>query len=137
MAKISGAALYIQFGSTVLSATQRTLDVTEQQETADATAGADTYRNFVSTVKMIEASAELLMQDGTAGSALYAALIPGSQGTLIWGQEGNATGKPKKGFYATLVDTSVSYPFDDVIAMKAKFQMAGTALAFNGYTDKF
>jgi len=137
MPKISGKNLYVAFGSTVLSSTQRSFDVTEVLEQADSTAGADEYRNFVNTVKSIEATMEIVMSDGTAGSALRAAIYNGAQGTLVWGAEGNATGRPRKGFYATVVDASESYPYDDVVVMKTKFTMAGTALAYNGVTDKF
>lgn len=137
MPKISGKNLYVAFGSTVLSSTQRSFDVTEVLEQADSTAGADDYRNFVNTVKSIEATMEIVMSDGTAGSALRTAIYPGAQGTLVWGVEGSATGRPRKGFYATVVDASESIPFDDVVVMKAKFTMAGTALAYNGVTDKF
>lgn len=135
MAKISGNQLYATFGSTLLNGSQRSFDVKETMDQADSTAGSDSYRNFVNTVKTIEVDAEIIVQDGTAGSALRAALVPGSQGTLIWGVEGTAAGKPKKGFFATVSDSSESIPYDDVLLIKAKFTMAGTALAFNGYSS--
>lgn len=138
MTKYSGAALHLEFGGTNISATRRTLDMTHNMETADSTAGADSYRNFVTTVKMIEASAEILSHThSTGGSAQVAALQAGALGTLIWAPEGTATGKPKWGFYAMLSEISPSYPFDDVVVYKAKWVMAGTALAFNGYTDLY
>ncbi len=138
MTKYSGAALYLEFGGTNISATRRTLDVSHNMETADATAGADAYRNFVTTVKMLEVEAEVLgLTFGTGGSAQTAALQPGVFGTLIWGPEGTATGSPKWGAYMMLSEFSPSYPFDDVVVYKAKFVMGGTALAFNGYTDKY
>jgi len=135
MTKISGNQLYAAFGATLLNGSQRSFDVKETMEQADSTAGADAYRNFVNTVKTIEVDVEIIVQDGTAGSALRAALVPGSQGTLIWGVEGTAAGKMKKGFFATITDSSESDPFDDVLLIKAKFTMAGTALAFNGYSS--
>lgn len=136
MAKLTGKNLYLQFGSTNLSGEQRTFDVTEQQETADTTAGADDYRNFANTVKMIEATAEIIMKNHAGGgSAVLAALALGTEGTLVWGAEGTATGKPKKGFLARLVDASQAIPFDNVYLLKLKFQMAGTALAFDGVTS--
>lgn len=137
MAKLTGKSLYMAFGSTVLSAAQRSLSITEEQETADVTAGADDYRNFANTVKMIEAEAELLYQDGTAGSAILAALPLGTEGTFVWGPEGNATGRPRKGFLARVVNISQDIPFDDAITITLGLQMAGTALAYNGITDKF
>jgi hypothetical protein len=137
VAKLTGKNLYIAFGSTVLSAAQRSLSITEEQETADVTAGADTYRNFANTVRMIEAEAELVYQDGTAGSAILAALTLGAEGTLVWGPEGNTTGLPRKGFLARVVNVSQDIPFDDAITITLGWQMAGTALVYNGITDKF
>lgn len=138
MTKYSGAALYLEFAGTDISSTRRTLDTTHNMEMADATAGADTYRNFVTTVKMLEATAEILsLTFDTGGSAQVAGLQLGTEGTLIWGPEGTASGKPKWGALMTLSEFSASYPFDDVVSYSAKFTMAGTDLAFNGYTDKF
>ena len=135
MTKYSGKNLYVSFAGVNLSGTQRTCDTTHTQETADATAGADDYRNFVNTVKMIEANLEVVGQThSTGGSAILAALALGAEGTLIISPEGTATGKPRLGFYARVADMSASYPFDDVVVYKPKFQMAGTALIYDGVT---
>lgn len=138
MTKYSGAALRILFGTTDISATARTFDTTHNMETADATAGSDTYRNFVTTVKTLECTSEILgLTFATGGSAQTVALQPGTLGTLIWSPEGSATGSPKWGAYMLLSEASISYPFDGVVVYKNKWLMAGTALAFNGYTDKW
>lgn len=138
MTKYSGAALKLSFAGTDISATARSFDTTHNMETADATAGSDAYRNFVTTVKTLEASAEILgLTASTGGSAQIAALQPGALGTVLWSPEGTSTGSPKWGAYMLLSEAGQSYPFDGVVVMKAKFVMAGTALAFNGYTDKW
>lgn len=135
MAKLSGKALYVSFAGTVLSTEQRSFDVNLAQETADATAGADEYRNFVNTVKTIEASLEIVMKEhSTGGSAIKAALAAGAEGTLLWGPEGTAAGKPKYGFYARISEASETIPFDDVWTKSITFQNAGTALLFDGVT---
>lgn len=135
MAKLSGSALYVSFGGTNLSATIRNFEVPEEQEMADATAGADPYRNFVTTVKTIEASCELLVQDHASGTAVHAAVKIGTQGTLLWGLEGTATGKPKGGFLATISKSEKSYPFDDVAVIALTFTNAGTAVLYDGVTS--
>lgn len=138
MAKISGKDLFASFAGTSLGDTIRNFDVSEAQETADATAGADAYRNYVNTMKTIKASCEVVMKDyAGGGSALRSLLQPGAEGTLIWGVEGSATGKPKKGFLARISQADEGIPFDDVVTISLTFQMAGTALLFNGITDKF
>ena len=135
MAKLSGKNLYVSFGGVVLSGEQRSFDVTLSQESADATAGADDYRNFVSTVKTIEASMEIVMKEhSVGGSAIKAALAAGAEGTLLWGPEGTATGKPKYGFYARVSEASETIPFDDVWVKNITFEHAGTALLFGGVT---
>ena len=134
--KLSGKNLYVAYGSTNLSATYRSLEVTETQGTVDATAGADDYRNFINTVKEIEATVEIIMQDfATGGSALLAALVLGGTAALVWGAQGTAAGQPKDGFNGRLVEKPKTLKFDDLYVIKAKFANAGTALLYNGTTD--
>lgn len=138
MAKLTGKNLYISYNSTALGDTYRSLEVTETQETADVTAGADDYRNFANTVKMIEATVEFIVKDySNGGSAQLALLTLGGTAPLVWGAEGTATGMPKKGYMARLVETPVTLKFDDAYTIKAKFAMAGTAMLYNGVTDKW
>lgn len=138
MARLTGKNLYVEWAGTELSGSQRSFDVTENQETADVTAGADDYRSFSNTVKSISATMEIVMDEyDSGGSAILALLTLGNTGTLIWGPEGTATGSPKKGFVARLVDASQGLPFDDAYTLSLEFSMAGTALAFDGVTDKF
>jgi hypothetical protein len=136
LGKISGKDLYAAFGATSLGASIRSFDVSEEMEKADSTAGADSYRNYVNTVKNISVDVEIVMQShSTGGSAILAALAPGSEGTLVWGQEGTATGKPKKGFLASVGNVSQAWPYDDVGILSVTFSMSGTALAFDGVTS--
>ena len=136
MAKLTGKNLYVEYDGNSLTGTQRAFEVSESQETADTTAGADDYRNFANTVKTISATMEIVMVDhGGNGSALLAALVLGGTGTLQWGAEGSATGMPKKAFMARLIDASQPMPFDDTYVINLEWAMAGTALIFDGITD--
>lgn len=138
MPKLTGKDLFVSYAGTSLASEQRSFDVTEMQETADATAGADSYRNFINTVKTVEASMELIAKShGDGGSAIFAALSLGSTGTVIYGPEGTATGSPRFGFLGRLVEFSKQLKFDDVYLVKLKWQNAGTAMIYNGVTDKF
>ena len=129
MTTISGKNLHVSFAGTSLGDSLRNFSVTEAQEQADATAGADDYRNFVDTVKSIEASCEIVMKTyATGGSALRALLDVGSQGSLIWSPEGTASGKPKRYFTATVTQSDESLPFDDVAILAITWTMAGTAV---------
>jgi hypothetical protein len=136
LTKISGKNLYASFAGTNLSTTQRSLDVDEQQESADSTAGADSYRNYVATVKTMGAKMEILLQEhSTGGSAQLAVLLPGAEGTFLWGVEGTTTGKPKDGFYARVKNASKKIKFDDVYMMSLELENAGTGRLYNGVTD--
>lgn len=129
MPKMSGKDLHVSFAGTSLGDSLRNFTVTEAQETADATAGADSYRNFVYTVKTVEASCEIVMKTyATGGSALRTLLDVGSEGTLIWSPEGTASGKPKRSFYAIVSQSDENLPFDDVAILSITFQNAGTAV---------
>lgn len=136
--KLSGKDLYVEYNGTNLSAAYKSLEIDEKQGTVDATAGADDYRNHINTIKEIEATLEIIMQDfASGGSAILALLSLGGTAPLIWGTQGTASGKPKKGFMARLVEAPQSLKFDDLYTIKAKYTMAGTALLFNGVTDKY
>lgn len=142
MAKLSGKQLVVQWigsgGTTNLSGAQRSFSVDEAQETADSTAGADDYRNYVNTVKTISASMEMVYQEIAAGgSAILTALALGAEGTLLWGPEGSASGKPKKGFAARVTNASQSMPFDDMMVISVEFANNGTALVYDGISDTF
>lgn len=136
--KLSGKDLYVEYNATNFSVAYKSLEIDEKQETVDATAGADDYRNHINTVKTIEATLEIIMQDfATGGSAILALLSLGGTAPLIWGPQGTATGKPKKGFMARLVEAPQTFKFDDLYTIKAKYMMAGTSLLYDGVTTKY
>jgi len=65
---------------------------------------------------------------GTAGTAYTSKLIPGQQGTLLWGPEGNAVGKPKGGVVAIVINHSKPMVYNDLIMHTATFQFTGDLL---------
>lgn len=112
MAHFTGADLYITFGGIALHADYRTLSVDESTGTADTTAGTDEYQSHVITTKSVEMSLTLLYDNATAGTAAATALANGKQGTLEWGPEGTATGKPKYTIPATVTSFSKSIEYE-------------------------
>lgn len=134
MARLTGKNLYVAFNNVALWGSGRSLDVTLEQETADATAGADDYRVFAKTVKNFSASLEIVYDDAAAGTAARGALALGAVGTLLWGPEGTTAGRPKWGALVTVTNASQTLPFDDVITISTEFQNAGSALLFDGAT---
>ncbi len=84
----------------------------------DATSGAATRKNWLAVVG-----------DGTgefsgiyAGTAPYAAVAPGTSGTLVWGEEGTADGKPKHTCTATVKKRARKIPYNNVIDLSVTFQ---------------
>lgn len=117
MAHLSGSALVIQWittGTVTLSGDQRTMTWNENMNIADSTAGSDTADSHVRTFRSIDGSFGLV-DNGAAGSALYAAIYSGAQGTLKWFPIGTATGSPVYSILSTITQVQQSMPFDDII----------------------
>lgn len=128
MAHYTGSALYITFGAgtTVLSGDQRTLDVENTMDTVDTTAGADTDKSSLPTLRDATFKVTLL-DNGTAGSAVRAACaVSGTQGTFTFGPEGNSSGKPKYSCLAYVTGYNTSYPYDGEVEIEVTFQKTGS-----------
>ena len=114
MPHMSGKDLVIRFiysgGTVVVSGDQREVSWDEQQNTADTTAGDDGYESHINTTRNVNGSISLL-DNGVDGSAIYAAMTTGTRGTLEWGNEGTATGKPKYGLPVTITSGNSSMPY--------------------------
>lgn len=137
--RMSGADLVVQFihsgGTATLSGDQRVLSVEREQETADATAGSDGARVSIATVKKFSASLETHFI-GTAGSAVWSAVLLGTTGTLIYGPQGTATGKPKGSIPMIVKTQTVEFPFDDVAKLTVEFEGQGAEIS-NPLKDVF
>lgn len=121
MAEYTGGNLYLRFGSTVLSGDFRSFSPEETIETVDASAGNDTFRTKLTTLK--DGSASVSLVDQTGGTALWGALVPGMQGTLEWGPEGTAAGKPKHTAMAIVTSRSRDIPYDDIVVLNVEFAL--------------
>jgi len=130
--RFTGASQYIAFihsgGTANLSGDSRTFSVSRVQETADATAGADGARASKATLKAFSATVNALYI-GTAGTASFGSADIGKEGTLVWGPQGTAAGKPKGAWPMIVTDVSVSSPFDDIVALDIQFQGQGAEVS--------
>ncbi len=124
MAEYAGSALYIIFGATRLDQDYRTLTTHEEAGIVDASAGADTYRSKVATLTDANAKVELVAQAG--GTALWAALAPGTSGTLEVGPEGTATGKIRQYGIALVKTRERGMKFDDLVTIMVDFEWNST-----------
>lgn len=125
MAHYVGRNLYVTYGGTVISGDQRTLSWDYSTDNADTTAGADTDKSYIATIKDVTISMTIL-DNGTDGSAVRRALAVGGTGALVWGPEGTATGKPKYSCNVICNSLSTEYPYDGEVEFEVEFQRSGS-----------
>jgi len=127
MGRYTGKDLYVQWiysgGTVALNADFRTLSTSEEADSAEKSAGADTHKSYIPTLTDSSAELEFLDVTGATGSTEWAAVLPQNSGTLIWAPEGTTSTKPKH----TVTDVFVTsrkrdMPFDDVVAVTVAFQ---------------
>jgi hypothetical protein len=127
MPAFSGSSLYVEWihsgGTLVLTGEQRTFSYKPGVKLLDQTAGSDVADSFIKGTKNGNASIELVQQAG--GSATFNALVEGAYGTLIWGEEGTATGKPKHTIAAYSMGPNVTHPYAGVSVLTCAFTQDG------------
>jgi len=123
MSKYTGKDLHLKWNSTELQGEFKTLTVSEETDFADVTAGNDEARDYLATIKDGKAEAEIFDQAGN--TLLWNAIEPGTSGTLEWGPEGNATGKPKYSALAIVKSREREIPFDDGVVITIQWQFTG------------
>lgn len=123
----SGMNLYVAFGNTPanLSTDFRSFEETETKDTVEATAGADASKTYIALTKDGTASFSGLYITAGAGTTVWAALAPGTEGSLIWAEEGTAAIANYHWVNAICTERSKSIPYDGVIEINASFQFNG------------
>jgi hypothetical protein len=133
--RYTGQNLYAEFicsaGTIALSGDQRSLTVDREVDVVDVSAGADTDKSYLATLKDGTAEIEVMDQASVAATGLEAAMPEGTSGTLIYAPQGTASTKPKRGFAAIVQSLSVEYPYSDAVVYTISFQKSGTLL-FSG-----
>lgn len=127
MAAFSGSALYLAWvysgGTITLHGDFRQFDWTPTLSLIDSTAGSDTFREYIGGIgEGGDISASLVMQ--ASGTALISALARAAVGTILYGPEGTATGKPKSTIPAISKGPAYSQPYDDVVEFKVSWQQS-------------
>lgn len=115
MAEFTGSGLYLSFGGVVYSADYRSLDLDESVDLIDASAGGDTWRPKLSTLRDGSFSFEYLSQ--TDGTAAWQGVAPNSEGTLEWAPEGTAAGKQKFTVNAVIKGRKRKIPYADIVVV--------------------
>lgn len=127
MTAFSGSALYLAWiysgGTVTLHGDFRSFDWTPSLALIDSTAGSDSFREYIPGIgEGGDIALSCVMQ--ASGTALITALARGNQGTILYGPEGTATGKPKSTIPAISKGPAYSQPYDDVVEFKVAWQQS-------------
>lgn len=126
MTKYTGSALVVKFKGTNLEGEFISFETGEEIDLVDQSAGNDVAKTYLTALEDGDASLELLNQTGaTGGTAEWAVVDKGQEGTLDWQPEGTASGKPRHWVNAIVKDRKRSFPFDDVVKLNVNFQFSG------------
>ena len=124
---ITGKDAYISWvwtgGTLNLATDYRSVSIKENVDTAETTAGADTHKTYLPTIK--SANIDYSGVFPTGGTALYAALAAGMSGTLTVAPEGTATGKVSHAYPAICMGATYDTPYADVVTVNCTFQSNG------------
>lgn len=125
--RVTGKDLYVSFGGVAVTADYREFSVEPTIDTVDKTAGAETDKSYIGTLKDATASLTYAYA-GSAGTAISTKFQVGTEGALLWGPQGTATGQPKGGWQNAIVTGhSKPHTYNDLIVRTVTFQKSGTA----------
>lgn len=117
---ISGRLTYVRFlpdsgGTVELTATRTSFSQNFSNGLIETTAGSAESESYIKGINSRTFSWEGYYTGASApmGSAVVESTKQGVLGTLEWGPEGNATGKPKFGVKAFIESQEVSYPYGE------------------------
>lgn len=133
MARYAGTNLFVSFKGTAISADYQELTAEREMKMAEVTAGADAAATYVNLYKDGSIKFKALdIVDGTAVSSIKNMMVEGASGTLIWGEEGTATGKPKHTIVCLVKKLSQKLKFDDKAELEIELQTNATGFITDG-----
>jgi len=131
-AGVTGTNYYLKFGATTLSTNYRSASISDNMGLVDQSAGSDTGTTYLTTLRDGSMSATIKHKAGD--TAVWAALAPGTSGTLEWGEEGTASGKPKHTVLALVQSRQQSATYNDLVVVDLTFQFnSATGVADGTY----
>lgn len=123
-----GDEKYISFAGVEVQSDTRNLSESDSYDTADTTAGSERDKSHALTLRAVSFELEFVEKVGSAGSATRAALRNGRQGTLTYGPEGTAAGKPKYSCLASVISVQRDLPYDDTVVRSVTLERNGAWL---------
>jgi hypothetical protein len=124
MVAITGSALYLLFNGVALDTDYRAFSQTDEGGTVDGSAGPDTDRTYLTTLKDGTASATIVEQAGSTQA--WATVAPLASGTLEWGEEGSAAGKQRHYCQAIVTSREKAMEYADLSVIDVEWQFNGT-----------
>jgi hypothetical protein len=121
----TGKDAYIKFGSTELDAEYRTMTWGETAQFVDGSSGSDNYVKNKDTLSDLNLSLELVGPEGTAGTAMWDALAPKTEGTLEFGPDGTASGNPRRRVLCKVETREETSPYTDIITWNVTWKATG------------
>ena len=123
MAAITGQNLYMAFNGTVLDTDYRDFAANRAIGTVDASAGADADRTFLTTLREGDGSIAIIRQ--ASDTTTYGALLPGTEGTFEWAEEGTTAGLARH--YVNAIVTGLNEPqsYEDLVMVEVSFLFSG------------
>ena len=119
----TGQNYYILWATKELSVDYRTADVDEDIGTVEQSAGADADRTFLTTLK--GGGKKYTGKHDATDTLLWYAIKPGTTGTLEWGEEGTAAGKPRHKVNAIVTNRHKGAAYDGLIVIDASWIYSG------------
>lgn len=124
MGAMTGQLFYLEWVGTVMDGDYRSFSTTQTGGVVDASAGADTERTYLTTLKDGTATASLAMQTG-AGTNIWIAMAPLTEGTLRWGEEGSNSGSIEHYVKAIVTERRKSIAYADLVMGDVTWQFNG------------
>jgi hypothetical protein len=112
-------------GTVALNTDYRTISTNEAVDLAETTAGNDTHKTHIATIKSASIDYSGLYPSGTAGTAIIGALAAGNEGTLQVYPEGTASGKLLRTYPSISGGPKLNAPYSDVVEISCTFTSTG------------
>lgn len=121
---IYGTAEYLLAGTVTPAGDYRSLSWDESLDTAEISAGSDTDRDYLGTLRDVTFDFTFI-DDGTGGSAIYRAFAVGNHGTIEIGPLGSAAGLPKYSAWAFVTGSPREFNYDAEVERSYTLQRRG------------
>ncbi len=124
---VYGTAEYVLTGTVTPSSDYRSVSWEDSFDTVDITAGSDTDRDYLPTLR--DASIDItLLDDGVSGSAIYRAFAAGNHGTLTIAPLGTAAGNPRYACWGFVQNAGKEFAYDGEVTRTYSLQKRGAWL---------